>query len=390
MLNFSLHRHHRPGDAQGRAVRVGLALVVLALLGGCGQRAPTSPPPPPAAATGADAAASVRVAPPPAAAASAPERVGPAPEQPRIEPAAACLARSGAKAAAALAVQRWIDRNGIVHYSDRPPPADARELRTLSLAAPPQVTVEASGHDVNLPDQLQQRAVADALAVARAMHDSLGVAMPQGMTLRIVFVRSATAYAQLVGVPELAASAGSYATATRTIHVRMQDDDELNFAVLRHEIVHAIVHEAVGNLPVAFNEGLAEYFGRYRAVGMGGQIDLGRERARLLADAPGGDGGEALVDLLAPAGEDFYLVGGTSAVPREARYRRAFALVAMLMGSAPGRATLTGLLAAQVAQPCAPVASERWLDEHHPGGLAALARDWAAFMRSPPTEVRTY
>ncbi|KAB2898165.1 MAG: hypothetical protein F9K31_10445, partial [Dokdonella sp.] len=110
--------------------------------------------------------------------------------------------------------------------------------------------------------------MADVLAVARVLHDTLGVAMPQGMVLHIVFVRSPTAYAQLIGVPELAASAGAYNTGTRTIHVRMQDVDEASFAVLRHEIVHAIVHEAIGNLPVAINEGLAEYFGRYRVGGM--------------------------------------------------------------------------------------------------------------------------
>ncbi|MBZ0222572.1 MAG: DUF4124 domain-containing protein [Dokdonella sp.] len=302
---------------------------------------------------------------------------------------AACLAKSGSGEGSKLAVQRWTDAQGIIHYSDRKPPTGARDVRTVTLAAAPRVVIEASGHDVNLPDQLQQRAVADALAVERVLHDTLAVPIPQGLSLRIVFVRSAQEYARLIGAPALAQSAGAYSTATRTIHVRMQDEGEGNFAVLRHEIVHALVHEAIGNLAVSINEGMAEYFGRYRTAGMGGQVDIGSERTALLAAAPDGDGAEALVDLLAPEGEAFYLAGSAMAA-REMRYRRAFALVAMLMGSSEGRNALGGLLRQQAAEPCTPVAPERWFEQHFPGGLPALAQSWQGFMRSPPQEVRAY
>jgi len=306
-------------------------------------------------------------------------------------PSAACLAKSASPRPAQTAVQRWTDANGIVHYSDAKPPPNARDLRTIALAKPPEVAVQASGYDVNLPDQVQQRAVADALAVEHVMHDALGVAIPAGLKLRIVFVQSAQAYASLIGAPELAGSAGAYSTATKTIHVRMQGDEEGTAFVLRHEIVHAIVHEAIGNLPVALNEGLAEYFGRYRIAGMGGQVDLGRERAALIAAAPTREGAaDALVDLLAPEGEGFYVASGDATATREARYRRAFALVALLMGSGEGRTTLSALLAEQAHAPCEAIAAERALDAGYPGGLTALATAWSAFMREPPLEVRAY
>lgn len=313
-------------------------------------------------------------------------------EKLRDAPSAACLARRAAPKASLLDVHRWTDAGGITHYSDQAPPRNARDVRTIAVAAALQVAVQASGYDVNLPDQLQQRAVADALAVERVMHDALGVEMPAGLDLRIVFVQSPQAYAALIKAPELAGSAGAYSTATKTIHVRMQRDDDANFFVLRHEIVHAIVHEAIGDLPVALNEGLAEYFGRYRAAGMGGQVDIGREGDAMIAAAPPRDGAaDALVDLLAPEGEGFYVAGENAAAgTRETRYRRAFALVALLMGSREGRATLSALLAEQARTPCAAVAAERSLDAGYPGGLAALANAWAAFMRDPAAEVRAY
>jgi hypothetical protein len=302
---------------------------------------------------------------------------------------AACLAHSAQGSAPGAAVHRWVDAKGITHYSDQAPPADAKDARVIDVHGVPAITVEARGYDVNLPDQLQQRAVADALGVQRVMHDALGVAAPQGLTLHVVFVKAPDAYARLIGDPALAESAGAYSTAQQTIFVRMQAQDEASFAVLRHEITHALVHESIGNLPTSINEGLAEYFGRYRIGGLGGQIDVGADRKAVVAAAPEGDGGDALVDLLARDGRNFYVLQG-DASGRERRYLQAYALVAMLMNSVEGRSTLGGLLKSQQADPCRPIASETVLDQRFPGGLQAVAAGWTAFMRSPPDTVQAY
>jgi hypothetical protein len=153
---------------------------------------------------------------------------------------------------------------------------------------------------------------------------------------------------------------------------------------LRHEITHALIHEEVGNLPVTLNEGLAEYFRRYRAAGMGGQIDIGADRAGLVGAAPAGDGGDALVELLALTGPDFY------AADRERRYLQAYALVAVLMRGSAEAAALRDVLAAQRGDPCVPVAAETLIEHRYPGGLAALSRDWAELLRQPPPSIRAY
>ena len=302
---------------------------------------------------------------------------------------AACLAHSGRGVARSITVHRWVDASGIVHYSDQPPPTAAQGHRLIEVQGLAPIEVQASGYDVNLPNDLQQRAVADALGVQRVMRDALGVGAPAGLILRVVFVRASDAYAKLIGDPALASSAGAYSTGQQTIYVRMQAQDEARFAVLRHEIVHALVHESIGNLPTAINEGMAEYFGRYRVSGMGGQIDVGSDRAALVAAAPAGDGGDALVDLLARDGANFYVTSGDTP-SREQRYLRAYALVASLMRDAPGRAALAALLAAQHADPCRSVAAENVLDSRYPSGLPALAGAWASFMRSPPAGIQTY
>jgi hypothetical protein len=237
---------------------------------------------------------------------------------------------------------------------------------------------------VNLPPDLERRAIVDAVAVQRVFHEVLGIDGPAESDLKIVFVREPDAYAELVGDRALAASSGAYVSVKRTIYVRMQPQDEIAFSVLRHEITHALVHERVGNLPVSLNEGLAEYFRRYHAAGMGGQVDIAADRSSLVGAAPKGDGTEALVELLSLTGPDFY------AADRDRRYLRAYALVALLMRDAAGTAALHDVLARQQADPCLPVSVEAALDTRYPGGLAALAADWAAFLRNPPDSVRSY
>jgi len=326
----------------------------------------TSAAPTPAAQTPAPAADAVVVGVPP-----------PAVELPP-GPAAACGGGADERAPRSAAVHRWVDGAGITHYSDRPPTVEARAHRVLVVSGLAPISIEAAGYDVSLPEGLQQQAVNDALAVARVLRDELGVAMPTDLRLRIVFVRSAEAYARLIDEPLLAGSAGAWSSAKRTIYLHMQASDEASFAVLRHELTHAIVHEAVGGLPLPLNEGLAEYFGRHGAGRELGQA----ERRALIAAAPAGDGSEALVDLLARDGRAFY--GSEAGSTREQRYRRAHALVALLMQRPVTREVLADVLAAQRLDPCRPVALERLLDQHYPGGLAALAGDWAAFMRKPP------
>ncbi|MFI4970262.1 MAG: DUF4124 domain-containing protein [Lysobacterales bacterium] len=298
-----------------------------------------------------------------------------------------CLASSGARAVPSATVHRWIDTAGITHYSDQLPPASAKDRRVITLRGLPPITVQATGYDVGLPDQLQQRAVADALGVQRVLRDALGVAAADAATLRVVFVHDASTYARLIGDPALATSAGAYSTAQHAIYVRLQEQDEASFAILRHEITHALLHTSVGNLPTALNEGLAEYFARYRTGGLGGQVDVGADRQQIVIAAPSGDGSDALVDLLAHEGADFY--AGSDA-GRVQRYLRAYSLVALLMQGGEGRAALGAVLSAQRTDPCRPIAAERVLDTHYRGGLPALATAWAAFMRAPPQFVQAW
>ncbi len=238
------------------------------------------------------------------------------------EPSAACLAKTSDGASPVASIHRWVDAAGVTHYSDQAPVTPVSGHRVLEVRGLPDIKVEASGYDVNLPSDLQRRAIVDAVAVQRVFHDTLGIDGPSHATLKIVFVGDASAYANLVGGGVLAASSGAFVPAQHTIYVRMQADEEVAFSILRHEITHALIYERVGDLPVPLNEGLAEYFRRYRPAGMGGQIDVAADHDGLVGAAPSGDGSEALVELMALAGTRFLYGRPRPALPASLRADR--------------------------------------------------------------------
>jgi hypothetical protein len=303
-----------------------------------------------------------------------------------IDAAQPCLAGT-ARAARAdkVAVHRWVDDAGIVHFSDQlPEQGRLQGYRRIEVDGMPPVVVHASGYDVNLPDQLAQRAIADTLAIARVLRDSLGVEGDPGLVLTIEFLGSAQSYARRIGNPAMAASDGTYASADRTIRIRLQNDIEANFRILRHEIAHALIHERIGQLPTTLNEGLAGYFERFQVSGLGAQVSVEGSMAALKAAEVSGNGEDELVDLLARDGTMFYGAG------REQRYVRAYALVAVLMGTPAGRNGLSAVLSAQRGNPCLAVDVARLLEESYPGGLRALAVDWSRWIRDPPATVQAF
>lgn len=315
--------------------------------------------------------------------------VAPIPPAPRhehrstVDPSACRGGNDEGVAVAETAVHRWTDANGVRHFADRPPVEAAADHRVIAVTGTPPIGIDASGFDVNLPDDLGRRAVAEALAIDRVLRDVLRVPSDRRLRLKVVFVQSPDAYRRVVDDPRLADSDGVYSARDHTVYVRAQPGDELAVRVLRHEIAHALLHARVGNLPLPVNEGIAAYFERLDVDGSQAEVRWPDQAAWPAGVVPD-DGKAALVDLLSADASRFY------DAERDRHYLRAFALVAVLMGDAAGRDALARLLAAQYASPCVPVAAERELDAAWPGGLSALTASWVDFLRAPTQPAHRY
>jgi len=280
-----------------------------------------------------------------------------------------CLAQTGRERAALAPVYRWIDADGRVHYADAPPRGEGTDVKRIVQNDVPPVEVAVRAMGLHLPLHAQSRAIADAVGIGKVLSDVLGVDTGGGLRVEVLLVAGDADFRRLTGTD--GGFAGVYQPARRRIVVQQQLNEERTLAVMRHEISHALIHEWVGRLPTALNEGLAEYFEAYEVRGLGGHVDVGRFASRLKAALPTQEVSIALHQLLSIDGEQFY--GHRSDV----HYSRALALVTTLMDSEEGRTFMSELLAAQRRQACVPINAQEMVARRWRGGLDGLALAWA-------------
>jgi hypothetical protein len=273
-------------------------------------------------------------------------------------------------------IHRWVDAKGVVHYADRPPAEGAGELREILVRDDQPVRISARGDGIAKPHGYLERARVDAVGLSRVLRGTLGVQADGRLALDIVFVANQKRFREIAGQRHLANSVGAYLPDDRRVVVRVQSNEAATFATMRHEIAHALVHEWLGRLPIALNEGLAEYFQYFRVAGLGGFSELAPASRRALRSAPQGGARPTLERLLRMRAPDFYGTGSRQ------NYARSLALVAVLLSDQPGRDALKRLAHAQRADSCSPVDAVALFDRHYPGGVDALAWRWQWAMQS--------
>jgi hypothetical protein len=279
-----------------------------------------------------------------------------------------CLAGTAALIAPPQQVHRWVDSSGRVHLSDRPPSADGVRDHTVRAALREPVEVVIEQRDATMPADVAARARVHAIGVGKVFGEVLGLQPADGIRLRIVFAGTDAAFRAEAG-PRARSSTGVYQTMRRTMVVRVWNDQEFTLRILRHEIVHALIHEWIGSaLPPAIEEGLATYFSHFETRGMGGEVDLDRLwRSVGPAAAARVRDPRALRSLLALDYDRFH------GARRDENYDTAAALVASLMASDDTRVLLAGVLRTQRASSCTPSNPVALFDQRWPGGIGDLA-----------------
>jgi hypothetical protein len=275
-----------------------------------------------------------------------------------------------------------VDQKGVVHFSDQAPDdrATPSELVTLADTQPVEVRIET--RSAEMPPHATSAAIADAVAIGKILRNALGVRVSGGLKLRVVFVGTDAAFRQ--ATPGSTSTSGAYLPGTRTIVVRTRRSPDETLAVLRHEITHALIHEWVGHPPKALNEGMAEYFERFDAQGMGGVVDPNRYARQMASAAPKQSALSALKALLAADHDRFHGDG------EQSNYTRSMALISTLMASPQGRRSLSIALAEQRKQTCIPIDFAAVLNRTWPSGLSSLAAHWQQHQRTRRHEVHAY
>ncbi len=284
-----------------------------------------------------------------------------------------CRPRSFApeRAASAPAVYRWRDPDsGQAEFGARPPVGVAAERLELKDRGQAQFALQVEDNpDAPVPSQLRDRALADVVRITAILRQELAVPIDPRFGLKLAFVASPEAVGAAAGGLGLARASGVYMHRDQRMLIWRQPRDEGTFRTLRHEVVHALLHEFVGAPPIWLNEGLAEYFELLQTLGSGGRIEANRHHQRLLSGFTPDQRIAHALALLEIDGPGFRREPMV-----DLNYAQSWALVDTLMGSKAGQAQLTRLLADLRQAACGRFSSTEWLNTNYPGGASGLAR----------------
>jgi hypothetical protein len=273
--------------------------------------------------------------------------------------------------ASTATVYRWHDpASGQTQFGPRPPAGVEAARVELKDRAQAQFALQVEDSPgASVPSQLRDRALADVVRISAILRQELALPIDPRFGLKLAFAASPEAVGAAAGGLGLPRASGLYLHRDQRMLIWRQPNDEGTFRTLRHEVVHALLHEFVGAPPIWLNEGLAEYFELLQTLGSAGRVEANRHHRRLLSGLADAQREALAMSLLEVDGMKF-----RSEPMVDLNYAQSWALVDVLMSSEAGQSLLTRLLADLRAAACGRFSSTEWLNANYPGGAAALAR----------------
>ena len=260
---------------------------------------------------------------------------------------------------------KWRDASGSLQFG-RSPPAGVNAQRVAvsdGNRAQFKLTVGA-GDGSPVPSQLRDRATADIYRIVAILRQELGVPVASDFNLNLSFVSRLDDVGKGLG---LSGAAGVYMPLEQRMEIWRQPDDEGTFATLRHESVHALLHEFVGAPPIWLNEGLAEYLENLRVSGSSGTVGVNRDHRQLLQTMLRVARVDAAMAMLDANANQF-----RQPDRRDLNYALAWSLVHYLMSTESGQGVFGELLAEIREAGCRRFSSKAFFDRKFTGG----ARDF--------------
>jgi hypothetical protein len=212
--------------------------------------------------------------------------------------------------------------------------------------------------------------------ILRVYSTELGVRVPSDFAVDLRIFGNAAGYRRELGSDR--PIAGFYRHATREAVVSAEGGPLQTRQTSLHESSHAVLMRGLPLAPAWLNEGLAEYFERIEDREGFAAIPPHPERSRWLRGAVAARRTLPLAQLLELDGQRW---AAQADDPLYLAYTQAWSLVTFLMDEPESRAELRAVIADLRRQP---QDSRAAFERHHPGGVAALEREWLRWLATAP------
>jgi hypothetical protein len=314
---------------------------------------------------------------------SQPTAPGQSPKQRRIcrhPPVSACRPRKATNVVniADKVIYRWKDDNGQTHFSDQPPEDnEADVVQTAAALSPDRFKLSIKFDGLSQLPGFRDQVNSGSERIYRFFRSHLNQGDLPALNVRLVVAGNTErfeAYRRELA-PTSRTNSGFYDHASNQALVRYRAGDTgRTVEVARHEIAHLILGNIYGDTDTWLSEGLAELFERMDAQFQTAQVKVARQDIETLRKALRTGKLPSLKKLMSSSYPTWYRIDV------HLMYAYAWSLVHYLVGSDSARPVLEGMLQRQKLARCEAFSSPDYLQEHYPGGLQGLDRDWRRWL----------
>lgn len=282
------------------------------------------------------------------------------------------------KEGADRAIYRWVDDQGQVHFSDQEP-GKLRNSDKLSIHYPERkryFSLKLIEDTNSLPAFIRDKVSADVRQIYGILSRDMELDHLRQVMLNVRVIETQQAFQEYKSrvAPQINTNSGFYTSKDNEAVVFQGSDPEAMRAVVRHEATHVIVAGLYGYTPVWFNEGLAEYFEYLEISGQLRQISPVQHHLSYLQGSLASNNLMALKDYIELTPQQWY--GGDL----KNNYALAWSMVYFLMSHREGKQLLQGMMNSLAENYCWQFSSTQYLEQHYPGGLTALDRQWREWL----------
>jgi hypothetical protein len=271
-------------------------------------------------------------------------------------------------------VYRWVDAQGVTHYSDKMP-LDQQTDITLDriIERRHAFSVEVKSFNASTPAYLQDRISQSARRIYAFMAEPLRPEDIRKSEITVNLIGDRDRFLNAYGLlkPGQRAPNGFYTTRTHEAYVHAQGSPDQVQATAIHEASHLILTTLYQHTPLWLNEGFAEYF----EILPISAINRAYQPKTAWVHALRSEG-------LIPFDTLFKITPERWRSMRpEVTYANAWAVVYFLMQTNQGRTVLKNILKEIKANPCKPVSSTALLHAGYRHGLSGLRADMIRWLR---------
>jgi len=160
-------------------------------------------------------------------------------------------------------VYKWLDDNGKVHYGDREIKGVQQKIIDLKYTKSnwSEFNIVVKTKEVDLTPEETQKIISGVNNVYEFFNRVLFFDMYKTVPVNILVLKNVNSYNKYLTEKtgeKPTPSYGVYYRSDNQIVVYIQDDRELTFNTIKHEVAHAIIDSIVPYSPAWLNEGLAE------------------------------------------------------------------------------------------------------------------------------------